>query len=83
MNISNGDIADFMMVIKRNDESENDYTLEFVNSYQDDKSHVEYIEGYFSVTRKSTRINKKYDAGPGNLWLNHFENDLKKGVFSS
>ena len=83
MNILEGDIADFKMVIKRNDESENDYILECINGFQDDENNIEYIESYFLVTIISTQIKRKYDAGPGNLWLNHFENDLKKGMFNS
>ncbi|MCL9684547.1 hypothetical protein [Legionella maioricensis] len=83
MNILEGDIADFKMVLKRNDESENDYTLECINNIQDDENSIKYIESYFLVTRKSNQIKKKYNAGPGNLWLNHFENDLKKGAFNA
>ncbi len=83
MNILDGDIADFKMVIKRNDESENDYTLECINDLEDDESNTDAIKSYFLVTRKSTQIKRRYDAGPGNLWLNHFEEDLKKGVFHS
>lgn len=83
MNVSAGDIMDFKMVLKRNDVSENDFTLELINNLEDDKSNVERIEAYFLVTKKSTGIKQKYDAGPGNLWLNHFENDLKKGLFYS
>lgn len=83
MNISAGDITDFEMVLKRNDASKNDYTLDLINNLEDDKTNVERIEAYFQVTNKSTEIKQKYDAGPGNLWLNHFENDLKKGLFNS
>lgn len=83
MNVSTGDMNDFNNVLKRNNKNIDDFTLECVNSYKDDKQKTEFIESEFSVTCKTNNEKKRYDAGPGNLWLQDFENDLQQGYFNS
>lgn len=41
------------------------------------------FHGNLAVTRTSNQATKTYRIGSGVLWLDHFEHDLKAGVFGT
>jgi hypothetical protein len=41
------------------------------------------VTGTVTLTRKSNRANKTYEAGDGSVWLAEFETDLKSGLFDN
>lgn len=83
LNISEGDLHDFNLVLKRNNIHPKDFILECGNKAIQDQNKVKFIESQFEVMCKSTQVKKNYDAGPGTLWLEQFETDLKQGLFTS
>ncbi|MDI1353227.1 MAG: hypothetical protein PSV35_10760 [bacterium] len=81
MNVSQGDLHDFNEVLKRNKQLEADFSLDCTNEAIKDRNDRLFIESEYVVLRKSTQIEKRYDAGPGTLWLEQFEHDIQHSFF--
>jgi hypothetical protein len=72
---------DFLATLQRNGLPEGDFDL-LETDTTDPKGDENFgLQGYVTITRRSTQVTKEYAIGDESDWLQHFRRDLEAGAF--
>ena len=72
---------DFLSTVQGRGLAESDFEVQEMDT-TDPKGDENFgLQGYVTVTRRSTNITREYPIGYETGWMQHFRQDLEAGVF--
>jgi hypothetical protein len=72
---------DFLSTVQGRGLAEDDFEVQEMDT-TDPKGDENFgLQGYVTVTRRSTNITREYPIGYETGWMQHFRQDLEAGVF--
>jgi hypothetical protein len=79
--IEPGERKDFLAALRHNSLGEGEFELRETDT-TDPKGDENFgLQGYVTVTRRSTHVTREYPIGYEADWVQHFRQDLEAGVF--
>ncbi|MEW6312961.1 MAG: transcriptional regulator [Pseudomonadota bacterium] len=79
--IEQDEMEGFIAILRHHHFSETDFELRETDTTDPQSDEIYGMQGYATVTRKSTHVTKEYPLGYDTAWLNRFRKDLENGVF--
>ncbi|KWR77356.1 hypothetical protein [Cupriavidus sp. IDO] len=72
---------DFLATLQRNGLAADDFEL-LETDTTDPKGDENFgLQGYVTVSKRSTRVTREYPIGYETDWVQHFRKDLEAGIF--
>jgi hypothetical protein len=79
--IEQDEMENFIAILRRHHFPEADFELLETDTTDPQSDEIYGMQGYATVTRKSTHVTREYPLGYDTVWLNRFRKDLENGVF--
>jgi hypothetical protein len=86
--IDDTECIDFLQIIKKHGFDDNDFDLSEIDktsspAVKSSEIQIFPVTGEAVVTRKSTKLTRRYPAGDKQAWVSNFLNDLAGGIFGN